>query len=85
MAVTGSWDKTCKYWDLRQPTPAFTLTLPERCYSLDVKGHLMVVATAEKQVQIFNLNTPSVLYKVSRFNSEYCQPSQIPNQNYFLL
>ncbi|KAI8908411.1 WD40-repeat-containing domain protein [Gorgonomyces haynaldii] len=63
MVVTGSWDKTARYWDLRSPTPAHTLQLPERCYSLDVKGPLMVIGTAERHVLIFNLNNPSTPYK----------------------
>ena len=64
MLVTASWDKTLRYWDLRSPTPAHTLNLPERCYSMDVKGPLMVVATAERHIQIYNLNNPATPYKV---------------------
>lgn len=63
MLVTGSWDKTAKYWDLRSPNPAHILSLPERCYALDVKGTLMVIATAGRHVQIYNLNNPSIVYK----------------------
>ncbi|GAA5825164.1 hypothetical protein JCM11251_006126 [Rhodosporidiobolus azoricus] len=63
MLVTGSWDKTLRYWDLRQPTPAVTVQLPERCYALDVTYPLMVVGTAERQIQIFNLNTPGQAFK----------------------
>ncbi|EGF79644.1 hypothetical protein BATDEDRAFT_25321 [Batrachochytrium dendrobatidis JAM81] len=59
MLVTGSWDKTVKYWDLRSQAPAFTLQLPERCYSLDVAGPLMVVGTAERHILAYNLNNPS--------------------------
>lgn len=64
MAVTASWDKTCKYWDMRSPNPVATLNLPERCYSMDVKGPLMVVACADRHVQIYNLNNPTVAFKV---------------------
>ncbi|KAH6574502.1 hypothetical protein BASA50_010117 [Batrachochytrium salamandrivorans] len=63
MLVTGSWDKTLKYWDLRSQAPAFTLQLPERCYSLDVAGPLMVVGTAERHILAYNLNNPSTVYK----------------------
>ncbi len=65
--VTGSWDKTIKYWDLRAPTPVHSLSLPERVYSLDVKGPLMVVGMAERHIQIFNLNNPSAAFKVIFF------------------
>jgi mRNA export factor len=64
MLVTGSWDKTVRYWDLRSPTPAHTLQLPERCYTIDVKGPLMVIGCAERHILIFNLNNPSTPYKV---------------------
>jgi WD40 repeat protein len=35
--VTGSWDKTCKFWDLRASTPQANVDLPERLYAMDVK------------------------------------------------
>ncbi|KAJ3274787.1 hypothetical protein HDV01_001990 [Terramyces sp. JEL0728] len=61
--VTASWDKTLKYWDLRTPNPVHTLQLPERAYTMDVKGALMVVGTAERHIVIFNLNNPSTPFK----------------------
>jgi mRNA export factor len=64
IVVTGSWDKTVKYWDLRSPQPVGTVQLPERCYALDANGPLMVVGTAEKNVCIFDLNNPTVIFKV---------------------
>jgi len=61
--ATGSWDKTIKYWDLRAPTPIASVTVPERCYSFDVQYPLLVVGTAERHIQIFNLTNPSTPYK----------------------
>ncbi|TFK40152.1 WD40-repeat-containing domain protein [Crucibulum laeve] len=61
--ATGSWDKTIKYWDLRTPNPVSTVNLPERCYTFDVQFPLMVVGTAERHIQIFNLNNPTTPYK----------------------
>lgn len=61
--VSGSWDKTLKYWDLRAPTPMAVVALPERCYSLDVNGDLLVVATAERHICIINLNNPTHIFK----------------------
>ena len=56
LLVTGSWDRTLKYWDTRQPNPALQVQLPERCYALDVTHPLLVVGCAERQIQVFNLN-----------------------------
>ncbi|KAJ3533353.1 hypothetical protein NM688_g7294 [Phlebia brevispora] len=61
--ATGSWDKTVKYWDIRSPAPVSSVQLPERCYTLDVVYPLMVVGTAERHIQIFNLSNPTTAYK----------------------
>ncbi|EAU85308.2 polyA+ RNA export [Coprinopsis cinerea okayama7 len=61
--ATGSWDKTIKYWDLRTPNPVATVTLPERCYTFDIQFPLMVVGTAERRIQIYNLSNPTTVYK----------------------
>jgi len=61
--ATGSWDKTLKYWDLRTPNPISTVQLPERCYTFDVAYPLLVVGTAERHIQMFNLTNPSTPYK----------------------
>ncbi|TFK75084.1 WD40 repeat-like protein [Pluteus cervinus] len=64
--VTGSWDKTVKYWDLRSPQPIATVQLPERCYTLDVQYPLMVVGTADREIQLFNLNNPTTPFKTMK-------------------
>ncbi|KAJ3022407.1 hypothetical protein HKX48_006224 [Thoreauomyces humboldtii] len=61
LAVTGSWDKTMKFWDMRQQNPVHTYQLPERCYVMDSHGPLLVVGTADRHLLIFNtanLNAP---------------------------
>jgi len=63
MLVTGSWDKTLRYWDLRQQSPAHTQTLPDKCYALSVSHPLLVVGTAERYIQVFNLAKPDQVYK----------------------
>ena len=52
MLVTGSWDKTVRYWDLRQPNPVHTQQLPERVYSMDVRHPLLVVGLANRRIQV---------------------------------
>jgi mRNA export factor len=61
--VTGSWDKTIKYWDLRQSTPVASVTCQERVYSIDVKNKLLVVATADRYINVVNLDKPTEFYK----------------------
>ncbi|CAL8582478.1 RNA export factor gle2 [Xanthoria parietina] len=63
MLVTGSWDKTIKYWDLRQANPVASVNCQERVYSLDVVNTLLVVATADRYINVVNLNDPAKFYK----------------------
>ncbi|CAK4285822.1 unnamed protein product [Aphanomyces euteiches] len=69
--VTGSWDKTVKYWDTRAPQPQATVQLSERCYALDVSYPLMVVATADKQIHCFDLKKPSQIYCTLKSSLKY--------------
>ncbi|CAM0141748.1 RNA export factor gle2 [Umbelopsis sp. WA50703] len=66
IVATGSWDKTVKYWDMRQPQPVSTVQLPERCYSMDISYPLMVVGTADRHVLVYDLNNPTVAFKNSQ-------------------
>ena len=63
MLVTGSWDKTLKYWDLRSPNPVHTQQLPERVYALDCMHPLLVVGTANREILVFNLQQPQQVFK----------------------
>ncbi|CAO3609725.1 unnamed protein product [Cunninghamella echinulata] len=61
--ATGSWDKTMKYWDLRSPQPIGTVNLPERLYSMDTRQNLLVAATADRHILLFDLNNPTTIFK----------------------
>ncbi|KAI4725837.1 WD40 repeat-like protein [Aureobasidium sp. EXF-10728] len=63
MIVTGSWDKTIKYWDCRQQNPIASVQCKDRVYAMDTRDQLLVVATADRWVEIFNLNQPGTAYK----------------------
>ncbi|CAG8949817.1 hypothetical protein HYFRA_00004141 [Hymenoscyphus fraxineus] len=63
MVVTGSWDKTIKYWDLRQSTAVATVQCQERVYTMDVAKNLLVVGTADRYINVINLGDPSKIYK----------------------
>lgn len=63
MLVTGSWDKTIKYWDLRQQRPIETLQCQDRIYTMDVRDSLLVVGTAERYINVINLQDPAKIFK----------------------
>lgn len=62
--ITGSWDKTLKCWDPRgasgqERTLVGTYTQPERVYSLSLVGNRLVVATAGRHVNVYDLRNMS--------------------------
>ncbi|VVC37208.1 WD40/YVTN repeat-like-containing domain,WD40 repeat, conserved site,G-protein beta WD-40 repeat,WD40 [Cinara cedri] len=63
--MTGSWDKTLKFWDLRSSNPIMTIVLPERAYCADVEYPLAVIGTASRGIVTINLEgNPRVLKPV---------------------
>lgn len=63
--MTTSWDKTMKFWDLRQQQPTLTIALPERAYSADVDYPVAVVTTASRHLIVYQLEgTPSEYKRV---------------------
>jgi mRNA export factor len=57
MIATGSWDKTVRYFDLRNTQqPVATVTFAERVYSMDTARSLLVVATADCKNHLINLS-----------------------------
>ena len=63
LLITGSWDKTVKYWDLRSPNPVGTLNCQDRVYAMDTKDKLLVIGTSDRYVHVVNLNNPGTFYK----------------------
>ncbi|TID17692.1 hypothetical protein CANINC_003961 [Pichia inconspicua] len=63
--VSGSWDKTLRYWDMRQQQPICTLNMPERVYAMDSSQKLLVVGTAERHILIINLDSPDKIFKTT--------------------
>jgi len=68
IVASGSWDKTVKFWDVRQSaeTPATTLTCKERVYSIDTNSKnkdaetkLLFIATAQQHIHIVDLRNPT--------------------------
>lgn len=61
--MTGSWDKTLKFWDTRAPTPIMALQLPERCYCADVQYPMAIVGTAGRMLIVYSLENKPSEYK----------------------
>ncbi|KAK3692356.1 WD40-repeat-containing domain protein [Podospora appendiculata] len=59
--ATGSWDRTVRFWDMRQPTAMGSVQCEERVYSMDAGGQLLVVAVAEGKVHLVDLNNPMAI------------------------
>jgi mRNA export factor len=62
--MTGSWDKTLKYWDGRTSNAVHTASLPERLYCMDVRFPLCCVGTADRNIIIYDLRKPTAEFKV---------------------
>ncbi|MBE7181489.1 MAG: hypothetical protein INR71_09830 [Terriglobus roseus] len=63
MLVTGAWDSTVRYWDLRQQQPIGELKCQDRVYSMDIRDQLLVVGTADRYINVVNLSDPLKFYK----------------------
>ena len=61
--MTGSWDKTLKFWDARSPNPIMNIDLGERCYAADVDYPMAVVGTAGRGIRIYTLEGQPKEYK----------------------
>lgn len=57
LVVSGGWDKKLKFWDARQQNPVGQFDLAERCYDMDVRGNLLVVATAGRQIETYDVSS----------------------------
>lgn len=55
LVISGSFDKTLKFWDLRSPNPVHTINLPERVFCMDLKKDMLALSTAGNRVSVYNL------------------------------
>ncbi|KAF8331289.1 WD40 repeat-like protein [Cantharellus anzutake] len=59
---TGSWDQTVRVWDPRMGNPKSLVSThkqPERVYAMDLMGSTLVVATAGRRIQIWDIRDMS--------------------------
>jgi mRNA export factor len=62
LLMTGSWDKTIKYWDGRSQGPVLTVQLPDKLFCANAKADLLVAGCANRKIQIYNLKNPVTPY-----------------------
>eukprot|EP00179_Madagascaria_erythrocladioides_P017122 CAMPEP_0198353738 /NCGR_PEP_ID=MMETSP1450-20131203/112576_1 /TAXON_ID=753684 ORGANISM="Madagascaria erythrocladiodes, Strain CCMP3234" /NCGR_SAMPLE_ID=MMETSP1450 /ASSEMBLY_ACC=CAM_ASM_001115 /LENGTH=262 /DNA_ID=CAMNT_0044059923 /DNA_START=39 /DNA_END=827 /DNA_ORIENTATION=+ len=82
--VTGSWDKSVRYWDVRAPTGKAmgTVPMPERVYAMDLVGQLLAVGTADRKLLVFDVRNPATPYSQKESQLKYqtrclaCFPDQ---------
>jgi cell cycle arrest protein BUB3 len=55
LVITGSWDKFVKLWDPRAPKCVGSYEQVNKVYSMDTCDERLVVATAHRKIQIWNL------------------------------
>ncbi|KAH6908471.1 WD40 repeat-containing protein [Coprinopsis sp. MPI-PUGE-AT-0042] len=56
--VTGSWDRTIRFWDPRSSSTSYETAkhaTPERIYSMDIVNHMLVVAMASRLFHIYDV------------------------------
>lgn len=54
--VTGSFDGTLKFWDLKSAAPLHTIPLPAKVYSMCLSKAMLCVALSNKTVQVYDMN-----------------------------
>lgn len=62
--ASGSWDKTVRYWDIRNTSqPLGQLQCNERVYAMDTGSQTLVVATAAMTFHLVDLAKPTVILR----------------------
>lgn len=56
LVLSGGWDGKLNFWDLRQQSPALSIDLGRKVYTMSMASTLLVVGTSDRAVSYFNLN-----------------------------
>lgn len=82
--VTGSWDKTIKYWDVRAPTgtPMGGVQLSDKVYCMDVRSPLLVVGTADRKLRVYDIRKPQEIFheKMAQLKYQFRCLATFPDQ-----
>lgn len=54
--VTGSFDSTLKFWDLKSANPIHTIAFPGKVYAMDLKDSFLCVALSDRSVITYDMN-----------------------------
>lgn len=55
LVITGSWDRSVSYWDVRSSQRQSTVSLPGKVFCSAQRGNMLVVGLSNKLVAIFDL------------------------------
>eukprot|EP00866_Antonospora_locustae_P002300 jgi/Antlo1/2300/2 len=55
LLISGSFDKTLKFWDLRTTSPVHTINLSERVFCMDLNRDMLSVSLAGNKVSVYDL------------------------------
>ena len=58
LIVSGSWDCQLKVWDPRQSEPVYTRNLESKIYRINHSNQLLVVATSDSKLHMFDTRNP---------------------------
>ena len=82
--ITGSWDRTVKYWDIRAPTgtPMGTVQVVDKVFCMDVRSPLLVVGTADRKLRVYDVRKPSAPFheKVAQLKHQFRCLATFPDQ-----
>eukprot|EP00923_Selenidium_pygospionis_P054952 GHVN01095798.1.p1 GENE.GHVN01095798.1~~GHVN01095798.1.p1 ORF type:complete len:333 (-),score=24.32 GHVN01095798.1:340-1338(-) len=61
--VSGGWDRRLCLWDLRNNASKIIASLPEKVYSIDVVGNMLVAGMSGRLVYVFDMRNTEQIYQ----------------------
>ena len=61
--ISASWDASLRYWDTRAPSAQATVALSGRAFCMDVRGTVLVVATSDRMLSVYDTRKPTVPFR----------------------